>query len=363
MSDRPYWLGFHLIQHIGAVRMLHLKQQFGTLQAAWHAPEHELRHTELPQNALNALLTRRKQIDLNCEIDRIQRLGVHLMTLDDADYPVDLRRIPDPPPVLYIRGHLTEQDSLALAIVGTRRATRYGRDATFTISRQLASRGVTIVSGLALGIDTAAHEGALAANGRTLAILGCGIDITYPRENIELAEKIAQHGAVITEFPVGTPPTGTNFPRRNRILSGLSLGVLVAEAPPQSGALITAETALEQDREVFAIPSNIFNKVGQGSNQLIQEGATLVMNAGDILDALNVAYVRVTTKHETERVAPENDTEKQVLNALETDPIHVDDLIRLTGLPSHEVTATLTLLELKGLAITNGPMQYSRSPG
>jgi DNA processing protein len=343
--------------------MLHLKQHFGSLQSAWTASESELHATELPKNAISALLKRRQQIDIDQEIERINRLGVQFITLDDATYPNDLRRITDPPPVLYIRGKLTEQDNLALAIVGTRRATRYGRDATFTIARQLASRGVTIVSGLALGIDTAAHEGALAGKGRTIAILGCGIDITYPRENSELADKIAQNGAVITEFPLGMPPTGNNFPRRNRILSGLSLGVLVAEAPHQSGALITAESALEQGREVFAIPSNIFNKVGQGCNRLIQEGATLVMDAGDILDALNVAYVRVTTKRQTEKVAPENDTEKQVLDALEIDPIHVDDLIRLTGLASHDVTATLTLLELKGLAITNGPMQYSRSPG
>ena len=357
----PYWLGFHLIPQMGAVRILQLKQYFGSLEDAWRASDADLRQVGLPQNALQAVLSQRKKIDLNKAWQRICNLGITFITLDDVDYPADLRIIPDPPPVLYVQGKLTEADSLALAIVGTRRATRYGRDVTSLLARQLASSGVTIVSGMALGIDTAAHQGALQAQGRTIAILGCGIDITYPKENHRLAQQIIQHGALISEFPLGTPPTGSNFPRRNRILSGLSLGVLVTEAPIKSGALITAETALEQSREVFAIPANIFNKVGQGCNQLIKEGATLVTEAADILDALNVAYVRVTTKQQTEQVAPENDIEKQVLQLLEIDPIHIDDIIRISQFSTNDVIAALTILELKGLAITSGPMQYSRA--
>ncbi|MCA9883528.1 MAG: DNA-processing protein DprA [Anaerolineae bacterium] len=356
-----YWLGFHLIPHMGAVRILQLKQTFGTLENAWKSSDGDLRQVGLPQNAYEAIIKQRKQVDLNAEWQRIADHHITFITLDDESYPADLRVIPDPPPVLYIQGKLTEADSLALAIVGTRRATRYGRDVTTMFARQLASRGVTIVSGMALGIDTAAHQAAIDGGGRTIAILGCGIDITYPKENYELAQRISQHGALISEFPLGTPPTGNNFPRRNRILSGLSLGVLVTEAPIKSGALITAETALEQNREVFAVPANIFNKVGQGCNQLIKDGATLVTDAGDILDALNVAYVRVTTKQKTEQVSPESNTEKIVLQLLETDPLHIDDIIRLSQLSANDVIAALTLLELKGLAITSGPMQYSRS--
>lgn len=356
-----YWLGFHLIPQMGAVRILQLKQYFGSLEDAWHASDSDLRQAGLPQNALQAVLQQRKTLDLDRAQQRINNLGITFITLDDSDYPADLRIIPDPPPVLYVQGKLTEADNLALAIVGTRRATRYGRDVTSLLARQLASSGVTIVSGMALGIDTAAHQAAIQAQGRTIAILGCGIDIIYPKENHELAQQIMQHGALISEFPLGTPPTGSNFPRRNRILSGLSLGVLVTEAPIKSGALITAETALEQSREVFAVPANIFNKVGQGCNQLIKEGATLVTEAADILDALNVAYVRTTTKHQTEQVAPENDIEKQVLQLLEIDPIHIDDIIRISKFSSNEVIAALTILELKGLAITSGPMQYSRA--
>jgi len=361
LDERLYWHAFNQVPHIGAARIQQLVTTFGSLSIAWQASESTLRRSGLSANALSALLTNRSRLDLAAEEAKLQRLGVRLMIHTDADYPQDLARVNDAPAVLYVRGCLLPEDNLALAIVGTRRATRYGRDAAQTIARQLASRGVTIVSGLALGIDTAAHEGALEAGGRTIAVLGSGIDVTYPRENSSLAERITDNGALITEFPPGTPPTGPNFPRRNRILSGLSLGVLVAEAPIQSGALITAETALDQGREVFAIPANIFNKMGQGCNRLIQEGATLVMHAGDILDALNIAYVRVTTRHTTEQAAPDSDFERQILTLLENDPIHIDDLIRKSGLAAEQVSAALVLLELKGLAQTNGPMEYSRT--
>src|SRR5690349_6009288 len=224
-----------------------------------------------------------------------------------------------------------------------------------------AAQEVTDVAGVAMGIDAAAHQGALDAKGRTIAVLGSGIDKLYPRENEKLAHAIMAQGAIISEFPIGMPPTANNFPRRNRIISGISLGVLVAEAPEDSGALITAEAALEQGREVFAVPANIFNRTGAGCNRLIQEGAKLVMKASDVLDELNIAYSKKVTKTKTEKAAPTGDLEKRVLALLDDEALHVDEIIRQLGLSSADVIGTLTLLELKGLAQSLGAMQYCRT--
>jgi DNA processing protein len=361
LNDQKYWLGFHLVQHIGSVRLQSLNVYFGSLKQAWHASEGELRRAGLSNRPLQAVMKARHTLDLDAEMAKIKRLGAHLITLADADYPAALTSLHDAPPVLYVRGSLLPTDARALAVVGTRRATRYGQDATQRIARQLASQNITIISGLAQGIDAAAHRGALEADGRTIAVLGSGIDTVYPSEHRDLADRIVQNGALISEFPIGVPPTGSNFPRRNRIISGLALGVLIGEAPLKSGALITAETALEQGRDVFAIPANIFNQMGTGSNRLIQEGAKLVMQARDVLDELNLVYEQQTTRVHTERIAPESDLEMLILEHMETDPIHIDDLIRLSGQSTEDVTAVLTILELKGLAQMVGQMQYCRT--
>jgi DNA processing protein len=349
------------VQHIGSLRLQHLVDVFGSARAVWDAPEHRLREVNLPDAALTQLLEARQTLDLEAEFAKVEQAGAHLITLADADYPDLLRAIHDPPPVLYVRGSLLPTDSRSLAIVGTRRATRYGQDVAHRMALWLARQDVTIISGLAHGVDENAHKGALDAGGRTLAILGCGIDSVYPSGSEQLADAIADNGALISEFPVGTPPTAKNFPRRNRIISGLSLGVLVAEAPERSGALITVESALEQGRDVFAIPANIFNPMGNGCNHLIQDGAKLVMRASDVLDELDIAYSRQQTRTRAETIAPDSDLEAQVLQLLEADPIHVDDLIRVSGLSASDVTATLTLLQLKGLAEPAGPMQYCRA--
>lgn len=347
--------------HIGNMRLQHLLHHFGSAQAAWHARVSELKNAGLSEQLIGHFERTRAVLNLDQALEKIHKADAHLMTITDSQYPALLREVPDAPAVLYIRGSLLPTDQLALAVVGTRRATRYGHDATHRISTYLARQQVTIISGLAQGVDTAAHRGALDAGGRTIAVLGCGIDLIYPSENAELAQEIIQNGAIISELPIGTPPSGKNFPRRNRLISGMSLGVLIGEAPIRSGALITAEAALEQGRDVFAIPANIFNPMGTGSNQLIQEGAKLVMRAKDILDELNIAYTKEETRTQTQAIAPESDLEAALLQHIETDPIHIDDLIRLTGLPSGEVTATLTILELKGVAQMVGHMQYCRS--
>jgi DNA processing protein len=359
VNDRKYWLGFSLVPDIGPRRLAHLLSVFGDIAAAWTASEAHLRQAGIERRPLENLLHLRARIDLDAEIAKVARAGAWLVTLADDAYPALLRQVPEAPPVLYVRGTLEATDAQALSIVGTRKATAYGREAAHELAAQLARDGITIVSGLAHGIDAAAHSGALDGGGRTLAVLGCGIDRVYPADNRSLADAIAAHGALISEFPVGMPPDGRNFPRRNRIISGLALGVLVVEAPENSGALITATVAAEQGREVFAVPGNIFNPSSRGSNRLIQDGAKLVMGVDDILLELNLALRNVQTQAAAERIAPANATEARLLENLSADPVHVDDLARLCGLPIAAVTSTLIILELKGLARMVGPMQYS----
>ncbi len=358
MNDTKYWLGFSLVSGIGPRRVIHLLNQFSDLASAWNAPQRQLERAGLELRLVNALAQMRSKLNLDEELDRIEQTGAQLLTLGHDDYPTPLQGLPDPPLVLYVRGTLLPTDRHALSVVGTRQATHYGREAAYKLSSALAQHGVTIISGLAHGIDSAAHRGALEANGRTIAVMGCGIDHIYPADNIELAQQITRNGALISEFPLGTPPEGRNFPRRNRIISGIGLGVLVVEAPDNSGALITANMAAEQGRDVFAVPGNIFNKSSAGSNRLIQEGAKLVMGAADILNELNITFTRVQAKTITEKIVPGSPTEAQLLGALSADPLHVDDVARLCDMPIATVTSTLTILELKGLARKVGPMQY-----
>lgn len=358
VNDRKYWLGFSLVPEIGPKRLSHLLNRFGDLALAWTASETRLCEAGLDRLPVENLLRVRRQLDLDAEMAKIEKAGARLLTLADDDYPALLKKIPDAPTVLYVRGQLVPADDHALSIVGTRRATSYGRDAAYHFAKQLAAQDITIISGLAHGVDSAAHRGALDGGGRTLAVLGCGIDRIYPADNQKLADDILRHGAIISEFPVGTPPDGRNFPRRNRIISGLALGVLVVEAPEKSGALITTTTAAEQGREVFAVPGNIFNPMSGGTNRLIQDGAKLVMAVEDILEELNITHQNAQASTITERIVPANDTEKSLLQLLGADPIHVDDLTRLCGLPVSIVNSTLTILELKGLARMVGHMQY-----
>lgn len=360
-DERPYWLGFHLVQGIGAARMAHLLAEFGSAQAAWRASAPALQAAGLGNPIIKALEKVRTQRNLTEEFDKVRALGVRLLLLPDPDYPAALRNLSDAPLVLYVRGELIPQDALSLAVVGTRRASRYGRDVAEHLSMVLARHDVTIVSGLASGVDAAAHAGALKAGGRTIAILGNGIDRVYPQEHSEMAEHIYANGALITEFPIGMPPMAGNFPRRNRLLSGMALGVLVVEAPENSGALITAEAALEQGKDVFAVPNNIFNPMGTGANRLIQEGAKLVMQAQDILEDLNITYEQHSTQRQASAIVPEDPNEARVFAQLDHEPLHVDEITRLSGLDAPTVAATLTVLELKGLAQNCGAMQYCRT--
>jgi DNA processing protein len=288
----------------------------------------------------------------------LERLRIRVITWKDKAYPPLLREIDDSPPVLYTYGKLTEVDQFALAVVGTRNSTTYGRQVTERLVGDLVKGQVTIVSGLALGIDTIAHTAALDGGGRTIAVLACGLDIIYPSTNRGLARRMVEsgQGVLVTEYPLGVQPEGGNFPARNRIISGLSLGVLVTEAPEPSGALITANFALKHGREVFAVPGSILSSRSMGVNKLIQDGARPVMDVNDILEALNLFLV---PQHvEMQAVLPDNDEEGTLLGLISHDPRHVDDLIRESGLPTTTVTSTLMMMELKGMIKQMGGMQF-----
>lgn len=354
-----YWLGFHLIPRVGGARIGRLVEHFGSVASAWDAGERELRAAGLPADAVASILSERPKIDIDAELERLARHGVRPLTLDDDEYPRLLRHIPSPPPILYVRGEMLPTDELAIGIVGTRRATSYGADMAARIAADLAHAGVTVVSGLALGIDTVAHRSTLDAGGRTIAVFGCGLDTIYPPRNRNLAERIVENGAVVSEYPLGTRPDARNFPVRNRIISGLSRGVAVIEAPLRSGALITTMFAGEQGRDVFAVPGSALSSASAGCHALIRDGATLVTSGDHILEYLDVAAVEA---HTQSRIAlPETDAERILILLVGAEPRHIDELAHDSGLPIHEASGTLLAMELKGLIRGAGAGHYVRS--
>lgn len=363
MKNLRYWVGFNIVRGVGPTRLRALLDYFGDVERAWHAPVEGLRSAGLDRRSLENLLEARAALDLDRELERIAAVGARVLTWESPGYPRLLREIPDPPPVLYVKGTIVEEDAWAVAVVGTRRASSYGREVTRRLTATLARSGITIVSGLARGIDAEAHRAALKAAGRTIAVLGCGIDRMYPPEHRKLADQIIAHGALVSDYPLGTKPEGSNFPPRNRIISGLSLGVLVTNAGARSGALITADFAAEQGRDVFAVPGSILGRGSAGTNALIRDGATIVLGPEDILEELNLTMV--AEQAEARQVLPADETEAQLLNHLSAEPTHVDELRQQSGLPISQVTSTLALMELKGMVRQVGGMKYvvAREPG
>lgn len=355
-DDLAYWIGFSKAAGIGPQRLKKLLDYFETIQDAWAANPGELAAIGLDKRAIVSLVKTRQTLDLEAELSKLTATSTTVLTWDDEAYPSLLRNIPDPPFVLYIRGELLPRDEWGLAVVGTRSASVYGKEATRSLVSGLAASGVTIISGLALGIDTEAHHTAIEANGRTIAVMGCGVDEIYPRRNTKLGEAIINQGAVISEFPLGTRPESGNFPRRNRIISGLSLGVLFVEGTENSGAQITVNHALEHGREIFAVPGNIFNRSSRGPNKIIQQGAKLVTTIGDILEELNLSMVVQHTA--AKEIIPDTPIEAAILKHLSAEPIHVDDLGYHVGLPSAQLSSTLTMMELKGQVRQTGGMNY-----
>ncbi len=363
MNDLRYWVGFNIVRGIGPTRLRALLDCFGDVERAWHAPSGELRRAGLDRRSLENLLAARATLDLDRELERVAATGAHVLTWESPNYPRLLREISAPPPLIYVRGTITEEDAWAVAVVGTRRASAYGREVTRRLSAALARSGITIVSGLARGIDGEAHRAALEAGGRTIAVLGCGIDRVYPPEHRKLAQQIITQGAMVSDYPLGTRPEGRNFPPRNRIISGLSMGVLITEAGVRSGALITADYAAEQGRDVFAVPGNVLMHGSAGTNALIQDGAKVVLGPEDILEELNLTMV--AEQSEARQVLPADETEASLLTYLSVEPTHVDELQQQVDLPIAQVTSTLALMELKGMVRQVGGMKYivAREPG
>ncbi len=355
-AETQYWVAFSLIRGIGAVRFRRLLSEFGSLQEAWQASPKALAQTGLSSKLVENILAIRQQVDLDQLWEKIQKLGIKVLTWQDTSYPQRLKEIDQPPPVLYIKGELIDQDELAVAVVGTRRVTHYGRQVAQEIASGLAQNGVTVVSGLARGVDAIAHAAALDNGGRTLAILGCGVDRIYPSENRPLAQRILHQGALISDYPPGTAPDSTNFPPRNRIISGLSLAVVIVEAGEKSGALITASFAADQGRDVFAVPGNIHAPQSIGTNRLIQKGAYPFVSVADLLETLDI--VMVSRQTDARKMLPADATEAKLMKALTTQPIHVDELAQIVELPVAQVSSTLTILELKGYVRSLGGMNY-----
>ena len=359
MSDaKKFWVGLNLVKGIGSVRFSSLLDYFGDAETAWNASPADLRDTGLPAKIIETFLGKRSDTVLDQLWEKIVNQNITVLTWDDETYPRRLKEINQPPPVIYVRGSLKIEDEWSIAVVGTRRVSPYGRQAAEEIASGLARNGLTVVSGLARGIDAIAHQTALKSGGRTIAVLGCGVDRIYPPEHRRLAAQMIEQGAVISDYPLGTPPEGVNFPPRNRIISGLSMAVAIIEAGERSGALITASFAADQGRDVFALPGSIFSPQSAGTNRLIDAGAFPLLSIQSILDVLNLALVH--EKQTASRVLPANETEASLLAVLSHDPQHVDEIRNRSDLPIQKVTASLTLMELKGLVRQVGGMKYVR---
>ncbi len=360
--DIASWLTLIRAEGVGPILFHKLTQHFGTPQRVLGATVDQLTQVEgIGPKTAAGILSCTKQFDSDKELQLAEELGVYLIHTEDPRYPVLLKRIYDPPPVLYIKGQLSRSHNLALAIVGSRHCSLYGQEQASRLAHLLASAGFTIVSGMARGIDTAAHQGALSAKGQTVAVQGCGLARVYPPENKRLYELISASGACISEFPLNYEALAENFPARNRTIAGLSLATLVVEAGYRSGALITARCALENDREVMAVPGRIDSPLSKGPHQLLRQGATLVESIDDIIEALGPVS-RQLQEHidslpeasgtvgaidiETLNLSP---PEKTIYACLSKDPVHIDHIIQETRLPTGTVTASLVSLQLKGM--------------
>lgn len=359
-SDTKYWIALKLIDGVGNVGFKNLIDVFGSPENVFNAPTDDLK--AIPGITGKTALNIKDFHDwqkADKELELADKSKISIITARNSLYPKSLLNIYDFPPFLYVKGTLREDD-INVAVVGSRIATTYGKFSTQRLCRELAMNGITIVSGMARGIDSAAHTGALTGKGRTIAVLGCGIDIVYPPENKKLFEKISEKGAVITEFPFSTPPSGPNFPARNRIISGISLGVVVIEASDKSGSLITARLALEQGREVFAVPGSIDSPCSKGTHKLIREGAKLIESIHDILEEITpqIEESRLKakvkgTREKSGSIKPQNmknldDTQRAVLKSISGKPINVDTIIAKTGFKAGDILNVLLTLELEG---------------
>jgi DNA processing protein len=360
-----FWLALERIPRAGPLTIARLHDAFGSAEAILQAGSRDIsRLTGLSEKLARTIADFTiPENDIMKDLDTLERLEARVITRWDDDYPVNLKEIYDPPALLFVRGEIREEDRRAVAVVGTRHPTRYGIEMTETITRDLVLEGVTLVSGLARGIDTACHQAVLRHQGRTVGVLGCGIDVTYPRENRDLIERMAAEGAVVSEFRPGVPPAGTNFYRRNRIVSGLSKGVVVVEAGRTSGSLITASHAIDQNRDVFAVPGNVMNARSAGPHYLLRQGAGLVESGADIVTALfqsESSPVQASLFEAKPESADVSEIARTVLEALEPDPVPIDYLCQTLHIDAGNLSGILLELELNGLARQHPGKMFSK---
>ncbi len=354
INDLKFLLALSFIEDIGPVTTGRLLSAFHTPEAVFDAGLSELSSVGKISESKAKRIKEFKAWDrIDREIKEAEQHNIRIITLFDKEYPEPLSHLDNAPAILYIKGDLAEDDRFALAMVGSRDMSDYGRKISADLSYELACAGLTIVSGMARGIDTVSHSGALKAGGRSIAVLGCGLDVCYPAENKELMTALSRSGCVMSEFPLGTPPLRENFPRRNRLISGLSLGVLVVEATARSGSLITARFALEQGKEIFAVPGNITSGNARGTNSLIKMGAKPVQSAEDIIEDLS-PQIKGMLKVKDFSVPPSarleiNDEEKAICNILGSDSKHIDHIVRELKIPAARLSGLLLGLEMKGL--------------
>jgi len=365
VESRVFYVLLSMVEGLGPRRLALLIDIFGSAERVWFAGENELKSVEgIPGKVIADLLEKRKKLDPVKEMHKLHKLGIRVVFADEPDYPAALREIYDPPKVLYLRGSLEVLQKPMVAVVGARKATHYGLRVAENIARDLAEAGFCIVSGMARGIDTAAHRGALGVSKPTVAVLGCGVDIVYPVENKKIMAEIMEKGAVISEFALGTRPVAGNFPQRNRVISGLSAGVLVVEAAEKSGSLITADFALEQGRDVFAVPGQVTNPLNRGAHRLIKQGAKLVEEASDILGELgcwNDISCRPMTSRDDLTKEDLTGGERKIYNIILDDPVSSDTIISKSGLKSSEALSALLMLEMKGLVRQLPGQRYVRN--
>jgi len=358
-SDKKYFVGLSMIPGLGSRSLIKLLEYFGSAEKSWVASEKEINQLGLKNSLKKSIISNRKKIDLNREYNKIINDNIKLLTIDDFQYPSLLKEIYDPPILIYYKGNINWKESIFFGVVGTIKLTSYGKRAIEEIVSGLTQKGLVIVSGMARGGDTVAHKVAINNGGNTVAVLGSGLNHIYPPENKKLSQQITEHGALISEFPPSTEPRRQHFPMRNRIISGLSLGLLVVEASEKSGTLITANCALEQNREVFALPGSIFNPYSRGPAKLIKMGAKLVSDIEDILEELQVDSL--LKSKEAEAILPDSKEEERILSVLNLrDYVMIDELIRQFKITSSEVMAILTMMEMKGKIQNLGKGKYSR---
>lgn len=358
-------VSLNLIGNIGSTRLKKLLDYFGKPENILRASPEKLSAIFGIGEEITRAITCFKKEDLDRELTLAKSLGIKIITREDEDYPENLKNIFDPPIVLYLKGKLIPEDKNSIAIVGSRRASVYGLNCAEKFACELSNYGFTIISGMARGIDTYAHRGALKAKGRTIAVMGSGFNHIYPEENKELSERIAKCGTVISEFPMNTEPLKQNFPRRNRIISGLSLGVLVVEAARNSGALITADCALEQGREVFALPGKVDSGTSFGTNSLIQQGAKLIANVADIIEELIIPVANIQKEDgkvkKSENSHFENEDEYRLYELISDESVQLDDLVDKTNIDAKKISDILLRLQLKHLIKQLPGKQFVRS--